>query len=437
MKKSLLLVLFTSLSSTLALKAEGPKEIYMATWSTMAELGTPVTPNSSDPVLSYNSETGSYEGEIIDWPRLAVNPYIVKIPYSVENGNITYYGVEGSTQAFVFNTKESESFEFTASSDPSLFKGFGLSMVNNQGVVDVKISMNLDTSTITFTKFESGEGQEIPVFLGVFPENGGSLDLGEDGGVVIQLSFNGEVTSLEALSDGTLLEAESEGTGEIWNIYIPAEKIEEIAQSAQGILSLSIQKAYAGNLPVSFENGSPVLNLSYTITGITHEAVLLFEGDESGLETLGFYKYPEYFIGDEIDIEGNVYPLTYTTGVTYLFTVGSEYEVTISSDIESQEGENWKLGEGYTTKRGPNGEPTGEKGSDGTTLTIYGGSNGATFKISVNPKEDAGVNSIEVEPEYKVYGIDGGLVLKSGKKSDIGSLPAGIYVINGKKVLIK
>lgn len=436
MKKIYLLLLTAILYCTPVIKAQQPDVIYMATWSTMSELGSPVTPNDEDPELRYNPETQCYEGEIIDWPRLAVNPYIAKIPYSLENDVITYYGVVGPTQSFIFNTVDSQSFEFTSSKDSSLFKGFGLSLQNAESVVDVKVSMNLNTNLITFTKFESGEGQEIPAFISVDPENGGEINLEGKEEVIITLTFSGEVTTLEAVNNGSLMETASREDGTVWEVIIPSERLQESAVDSQGIFSLRIQKAYAGNMPVSFENGSPVLNLSYTISGLTKDASFKFTGTDEALKTLNVYKSPEYSVGDEVEIIDNELLFTYTNMVTYLFTVGNTYDIIVSSTVESNDGENWKLGKGYSTKKGPNGETTNEKVLEGVTLTLYEGSTGAEFTVAINPKE-AGVESLNAEKEYKVYNSDGVHILTTKNLKDLRELSKGLYIVNDKKIMIK
>ena len=229
MKKLLFGILPAMLLGLSQASAQNPEAIYIGTWVTMDQLGTPITPDSNDPMLTYNSTTGCYEGEVIDWPRMVVNPYNAKIPYSVEGNVITYYGEEGTTQQFNFNNSESATFHFTASTDPSGFKGYGLSPQNAEGVADVKISMNLTTNEITFTKFESGEGEEIPVLLAVDPENGSEVTPDEDG-LTITLTFSGKVTSLEALCNGNALSAEPESEGSVWSIFVSADRISDIAK---------------------------------------------------------------------------------------------------------------------------------------------------------------------------------------------------------------
>ena len=142
-------------------------------------------------------------------------------------------------------------------------------------------------------------------------------------------------------------------------------------------------------------------------------------------------------MGDEVEIDANPFLFTYTTGITYLFTVGKDYEVVITSDIDSNEGTNWKLGEGYSTKKGPNGETTTEKAADGVTLSIYAGADGGVFNIEVLAKE-AGIGSvISGNNFYKVYNLEGTLVRSTEEAGTLQNLPKGIYIVNGKKIMIK
>lgn len=38
---------------------------------------------------------------------------------------------------------------------------------------------------------------------------------------------------------------------------------------------------------------------------------------------------------------------------------------------------------------------------------------------------------------YKVYNLQGSLVKVTSDKAELNSLPAGLYIINGKKVMVK
>lgn len=48
-----------------------------------------------------------------------------------------------------------------------------------------------------------------------------------------------------------------------------------------------------------------------------------------------------------------------------------------------------------------------------------------------------GVDAVEAQAAGDVYSVDGRIVIKNASASDIKALPAGIYVVNGKKVAVK
>lgn len=429
-----LLSLLSALAIIPAMRAQNPDAIYIASWTTMQELGKAITPSDSDPKLSYNAETGCYEGAVIDWPRTQGNPYNAKIPYSVEGDEITYYGVAGASQIMVFNSNDSETYRFSASTNPSSFKGWVISTANANALEDIKISMNLTTSSITFTTFDSGEGTELPQLVSITPENGSQISLNEDGGTTIVLVFDGKVDSMEIIGEEGRVTPEVSDNGEVWTLPVSAQVVESSMNENQGRLILKIQKVYANGLPVSFEGGKDFLELVYTVAGISKTTTLEFTGNESGLATLNVYRSPYYSVGDQIDFEGNTIGLTYTKSLTYLFTVGNDYSVEITSTVDSNDGENWKLGEGYSTEKGENGETTNIPAVQGVTLTINEGADGAVFTIRVVGKDDAGVESILMDGGInKIYTIDGNKV----NSLDVNTLSPGLYIINGRKVLVK
>ncbi|MCH5235515.1 MAG: hypothetical protein J1E16_09480 [Muribaculaceae bacterium] len=297
MKKTLLMMGCGALFGLGVAKAQVPEAIYIATWVTMQDLGTPITPNENDPVLTYNPETSCYEGEIIDWPRALVNPYNAKIPYSVTDNVITYYGVDGPTQAFTFNTDDTHTYNFIDNTDPSKFKGFALSTANNTSVADVKISMNLTNNEITFTKFESGKGAVMPTLESIDPENGSEINLAEgDESFTVTFTFSGEVTGMEPLLNGIVLPSESNDDGTVWIVTVPINMVqasddddEEEGENpdkdlTQKQINIIVQKVYSGDLPVSFEDGKALLNLTYTVKGLPSAGIESINDSDGSLK---------------------------------------------------------------------------------------------------------------------------------------------------------
>lgn len=437
MKKSLLFSFLLALVFPFAAKAQNPDAIYIATWVHMSDLGNAITPSDSDPVLTYNSATGCYEGVVVDWPKAISNPYNAKIPYSVSDGEITYYGVAGaSTQSFTFNNSPSTTFDFTASTNPSLFKGFALGMGNNTSIATVDVSVNLTKKEITFTKSDSGLGTELPYLVSVSPANGSLVTPAADGSVTVTLAFSGTVTSMVVSSEDKSIKATGSNEGKLWTIVVPEDAIKESAAENGGNLVLKIEKVYANDLPINF-NGKAALGLSYPVEGITNMVTFIFDGTLEAVNSLKVYKSPDYMAGNEIEFYDNKLEVTYLTSTTYLFTAGSGYTVSISSTVESEDDANWETGTGVVDNVGANGNDTGQVIGTGPTVTLYKGANGAVFTIKVTGV-DAGVESIATEDgKFNVYSISGSKVYSGNDASVVNALTPGIYIVNGKKILVK
>lgn len=439
MRKSLLLFLSTFLIS-IPLFSQNPDVIYVGTWATMSDLGTAITPDTDDPVLTYNEATGCYEGEVIDWAKcLGTSAWNARIPYSITDGEVTYYSAATSTN-ITFSSSDTFEASFNTGNNPADFKGYVIATAYTENVVDVKISMNLETATIIFTKFKSDQSEEIPVLVNVEPENGTEITPDDEGGVTITLTFSGPVTRLTAGSESSNLQPQSNDDGTVWTIYLSESAIKSSTSESQGTLNLRIENVYAGNLPVDMDGkGNNFIILSYTVAGITNSATILFEGDSNGLATLDVYKYPEYTNDAVLDLDGWDFSFTYSSSVTYLFTVGEDYEIEIVSTVDPEDGENWSLGEAYSLKVVENTGTSYKTENDvlGTTLTIKKGSNGATFTVTVNEK-NAGVKGIASDnAPLKVYSITGNHVLTTTNKEQLKNLKPGIYIVNGEKIILK
>lgn len=60
------------------------------------------------------------------------------------------------------------------------------------------------------------------------------------------------------------------------------------------------------------------------------------------------------------------------------------------------------------------------------------------FSWIISAEEEAGVTTIEgsMPTHYKVYDLNGMLILKTSNKSELNLLPKGLYIINGKKIIL-
>lgn len=79
------------------------------------------------------------------------------------------------------------------------------------------------------------------------------------------------------------------------------------------------------------------------------------------------------------------------------------------------------------------------KAINSTEITIN--STDAPFKFTVvfDTETQSGISNVSVNSSncYTVYNLNGVKVLDTKAKNDINKLPAGLYLVNGKKVLVK
>lgn len=74
-----------------------------------------------------------------------------------------------------------------------------------------------------------------------------------------------------------------------------------------------------------------------------------------------------------------------------------------------------------------------------TDVTITSSDGEFKFTFVFDTTSSAGVGSILTDHNgsYTVYSLLGNLVLKTTEKSEIYSLPKGIYIVNGKKIIVR
>lgn len=434
--KKVLLSLAGLVALTSPVPAQNPDAIYIGTWDGMTAnygshgVGTPITPDPSDPKLTYNADTQCYEGVIYDWAKSnGTAAWNAKIPYSFEGETVTYYSGTSYTN-MNFGNNPIQSFQFIVTEDPSDLKGYNIATAGSENVYAAAVSLNLETKTITFIQTENIS--EAPVLVSISPENGSTLIPEADGTAVITLTFSGAVSSMRVLLEGSELHPVASDNGTVWTITLSASQLENGVSEGTGTLNIFIDQVYTGNTAITFDGGSLRLILSYPVEGYSNTVTFNFEGKTDLIQV---YKSPFYTVGDEISIEDNSLELTYASSVTYLFTVPVGYDLAITSTVDSDDEENWSLGTDWSVKEEINPDTeqvTEENYLEGTTLTLQEGSNGAVFTITASESSDNGaVHSIKVENGKEViYNLQGLPVSPS-------RLTPGIYIINGKKVNIK
>lgn len=405
-----------------ALRAQTPDAIYIGTWKTGYDVRTDITPDPTDPKLTYNEQTGCYEGEILNWPKTAGNnAFNAKIPYSYEGDAVTYYGVDGPSVQLNFNNQKTWSYTFATADDPIDFRGWVISILNQETVEDVKVSMNLATNQITFTSFESSSKEERVKLLEVTPALGGDMELDENGRATIVLTFSGAVESMEVICEGETINPTPNDDKTQWTIVVPASLVKESTSESLGMLLVKVLNAYdAQGLPVSMnDKGDTFLELAYFVKNLTCRATINFVANP--LETIEAYKLP--YEDDLLDITSGSLTFTYLTKVEYLFKVAEQYELTLSCDMpaENPDGSvNWS-------------ETPGEAdGFKSIKLTIGKGASGATFTVKAFLPGEEPEDAVEIvaadAAESVIYNLQGVRVSNPGK---------GIFIINGKKTILR
>lgn len=437
MKKFLLTICSSLLLGTSALMAQNPDVIYIGSWDGMTSafgshgVGTPVTPDTSDPKLSYNADTNCYEGVIYDWSvSSGTATWNAKIPYSFEGDVVTYYSGTTYSNIDFRNNGETQSFKFIVSEDPATLKGYNLNAINEKfygSVLAAKVSLNLETNTITFTLTENDS--QAPTLVSINPESGTMVTPAADGSVTISLTFSGEVTSMRVLVEGGSPKTTKNDDGTVWTIQISENQVTESVNENTGTLLIKIDQVFAGNLPVTFDGGSLQTYISYPVNGVTKSASLQFAGASADAQ-VALYKSPFYTVGDELEIKNNAYDALYFNSATYLITAAEGYRVSISSSAPE---DSWSIGSAWSIKStiDPDTETaTEENYRQGTTLTLTNGADGAVFTVNV-AKEDAGVDSIgsDLDASPVIYNLQGVRVNNPQK--------GAIYIINGKKTILR
>ena len=429
MKKHLLIISLAL--AAMGAKAQNPEAIYIGSWDGMGPsygqhgVGTPVTPDTSDPKLSYNPESGCYEGTIYDWSvSSGTATWNSKIPYSFEGDVVTYYSGETFTN-INFNSSDTATFTFIESQDPAKLKGYNLTAMNREPVMAAAVSMNLDKKTITFTKVENVS--EAPTLVSIDPENGSMVTPADDGSVTVSLTFSGPITSMRVLVEGGSPRITPNADNTVWQIQMSENQVTESVSENTGTLLIRIDQVFAGNVPVTFDGGSLQFYLSYPVNGVTQEATIQFEGVSKEAD-VALYKSPFYTLGDELEIKNNSYDALYFNSATYLVTVAEGYKVSVSSEAPI---DTWYLGTAWSIKStiDPDTETaTEENYRQGTTITLSNEASGNTFTVNI-VKEDSGIEEIgaEINSKEVIYNLQGVRVSNPVK--------GGIYIINGKKVV--
>ncbi len=60
-----------------------------------------------------------------------------------------------------------------------------------------------------------------------------------------------------------------------------------------------------------------------------------------------------------------------------------------------------------------------------------------SFEFNYNIVKEGSISDVAVEDNFNIYSVDGILVKRNAVKEDLNSLDPGIYIVNGKKIMVK
>lgn len=424
MKKIYTLLMAAALAIP-SLRAQDPEIYYSLGSMTGASI-----PTDGSTALTSTAE-GVYTCVISGWQKGNWAAQYVKF-YSISNDVMTVYGQKDKTNAVGLNLSSTPiSYELGTVEVPAadgVYKNSGSSgfyvSASTENQTNVQVTINLLESTITFDIASDAPAVEIPTLENVSPEIGSTLTPNaSDGSVTITVTFSGEVKSLEALVDGTLINTPSRevwngsaydeeptgwdnnvtssNNGTVWTLVVPAELVAQGATEDGGSLILTLSKVFdANNLQVTFgDNGSKELKLNYLVSGVSKTSTLNITGNENDVLTV----YESIAIEDEdvqylngvgtVSISGNEsYEFPISTVHRFLFTVPAGYTVTVTPSETLESGTStYTTGTMFVQRKYVDEEADDDNAEviyynvmEGVSLNAYDGAIGKTFNVTVS-----------------------------------------------------
>ena len=136
-----------------------------------------------------------------------------------------------------------------------------------------------------------------------------------------------------------------------------------------------------------------------------------------------------------IDVPSNSFTYAFTELGGILFTANEGYtlEVSCTNYTGSEENAPFSI-----TGINPLVEDD-EPGITSVMLSLIGEADGLKFEVKVSEDTTTGINGIgaDANGNYSVFGINGVNVMNTNNASDLNGLNSGLYIINGKKVIIR
>lgn len=142
--------------------------------------------------------------------------------------------------------------------------------------------------------------------------------------------------------------------------------------------------------------------------------------------------------GETLLINENPFDYVYTQGVFLMFVPQDGYDVAVkcsTNDADEVDG-TYSINVGAAPMDDDEDEATA---GDAVTLMAYPAANGLTFNVVLSEHQTSGINALYDlgNGELRVFNLQGVQVLRTQNASELNILEPGLYIINGKKVVVR
>lgn len=149
------------------------------------------------------------------------------------------------------------------------------------------------------------------------------------------------------------------------------------------------------------------------------------------LDEIKVYKQtdPEELISDGIFNESlTVFYEDDDTPVGFLFAVPEDYQIEVTAPEALTAGVDYLIGEGVISSN-----------LYTVNVDLNAGADKAVFTVTIVDPEDSGIAALvgAKDGKYVVYNVNGVMVLSTENAAEINNLENGLYIVNGKKVLVR
>lgn len=418
-----------------------------------------VSAKDGDPGMELNEETGWYEGVTISAPA---KNYAWKFYKKDADGNITYFGPISATSINFQSVNPYTASYLDAAGKPdfgssSTWRASNYLPDASATTGEIALAINLSTGSVRFEQVNIPELIPSAFYLwgsengpGTSYRNYGTLMPDKDNPELYELVFDvpevhtfdqesGDEVNFFLFSIGN--SASSYAPNTMFNAEYATEGNPTTFEFEQSGASQSV-KLYLGTVA---PNGNPISSMREMTPGETlfsfnyktGELTLTYLGEPSGQNYVTFdftgmlnaYKYVEavdLLTGDDIKLADDVYTYYYDSmGAVVLSPIeGYAIEITCTTEGLTQ-------GTDYTIN-GLDMDDTMQY-----TVGFNSAASEANFKVEVTETSATGTNTVSDGVRFTVTDINGIVLLRDATPADLHVLGNGVYVVNGKKIIIR